>query len=121
MWRASRAAAVSRQGDPLVALEGLGAAGVELDGAVLPDADEEERAALGGMRVGDDADAAAAGAGVGGLGEAVAGLLMRSGVTPPFRQIALPDAFLDAGALPTLHDRYGISAEAMAKSISGWL
>jgi transketolase len=58
---------------------------------------------------------------IGGLGEAVAGLLLRSGVAPSFRQIALPDAFLDAGALPTLHDRYGISAEAIAKSISGWL
>jgi transketolase len=59
---------------------------------------------------------------VGGLGEAVASLLMREGVRPPaFRQIALPDAFLDAGALPTLHDRYGISAEAVARSIKGWL
>ena len=38
-----------------------------------------------------------------------------------FRQIALPDEFLDAGALPTLHDRYGISAHAMAQSIKGWL
>ena len=51
---------------------------------------------------------------VGGLGEAVAGLLMRSGVFPTaFRQVALPDEFLDAGALPTLHDRYGISTNAM--------
>lgn len=59
---------------------------------------------------------------IGGLGEAVASLLMRENVRPPaFRQVALPDAFLDAGALPTLHDRYGISAEAMAKSIKGWL
>ncbi|MFC3125436.1 transketolase family protein [Pseudoroseomonas globiformis] len=59
---------------------------------------------------------------IGGLGEAVAGLLLRSGVVPPrFRQVALPDAFLDAGALPTLHDRYGISAEAMVKSIKSWL
>lgn len=58
---------------------------------------------------------------VGGLGEAVAGLLLRSGISPPFRQVALPDEFLDAGALPTLHDRYGISASAMAKSIKGWL
>jgi transketolase len=58
---------------------------------------------------------------VGGLGEAVAGLLLRNGVTPAFRQIALPDEFLDAGALPTLHDRYGISADAMATSIKGWL
>ncbi|MDQ2695640.1 MAG: transketolase family protein, partial [Pseudomonadota bacterium] len=54
---------------------------------------------------------------MGGLGEAVAGLLLRAGVRPAFRQIALPDEFLDAGALPTLHERYGISAEAMARSI----
>jgi transketolase len=58
---------------------------------------------------------------VGGLGEAVAGLLLRSGIAPPFRQIALPDEFLDAGALPTLHDRYGISAAAIADSIKGWM
>jgi transketolase len=58
---------------------------------------------------------------VGGLGEAVAGLLLRSGITPTFRQIALPDEFLDAGALPTLHDRYGISAAAMANAIKGWM
>ena len=56
---------------------------------------------------------------IGGLGEAVAGLLLRSGVTPAFRQIGLPDAFLDAGALPTLHDRYGISAAAMAQQHQG--
>jgi transketolase len=55
---------------------------------------------------------------IGGLGEAVAGTLLRAGVAPGrFSQVALPDAFLDAGALPTLHDRYGISASAMAKTI----
>ena len=59
---------------------------------------------------------------IGGLGEAVAGTLLRAGVAPPaFRQIALPDEFLDAGALPTLHERYGISAEAMARNIKSWL
>jgi transketolase len=58
---------------------------------------------------------------VGGLGEAIASLLLRSGIAPTFRQVALPDAFLDAGALPTLHDRYGISAVAMASAIKGWL
>jgi transketolase len=58
---------------------------------------------------------------VGGLGEAVAGTLLRAGVAPAFRQIALPDAFLDAGALPTLHDRYGISTGAMVASIKSWL
>jgi transketolase len=58
---------------------------------------------------------------IGGLGEAVAGLLMRSGIHPTYRQIGLPDEFLDAGALPTLHDQYGISAAAVAKQIKGWL
>ncbi|GJE61250.1 transketolase family protein [Methylobacterium trifolii] len=60
---------------------------------------------------------------IGGLGEAVAGVLMRAGVMPDrgFRQVGLPDEFLDAGALPTLHDRYGISTEAMTRSIRGWL
>ena len=58
---------------------------------------------------------------VGGLGEAVAAALLRSGVNPRFRQVALPDEFLDAGALPTLHERYGISAEAMARNIKAWL
>jgi transketolase len=59
---------------------------------------------------------------IGGLGEAVATLLLRSGTIPKaFRQVALPDEFLDAGALPTLHDRYGISTEAMGKQIKSWL
>jgi len=52
----------------------------------------------------------------------VAGLLLREGVTPSrFRMLALPDAFLDAGALPTLHDRYGISADKMAAQLKQWL
>jgi transketolase len=58
---------------------------------------------------------------IGGLGEAVAGELMRAGVSCAFRQIGLPDAFLAAGALPTLHDRYGISTAAMSESIKAWL
>lgn len=58
---------------------------------------------------------------IGGLGEAVAGLLMRNSVSVRFRQIALPDAFLDAGALPTLHDRYGLSATAVTSSVKAWL
>lgn len=58
---------------------------------------------------------------VGGLGEAVAGVLMRNGVHPPFRHVGLPDAFLDAGALPTLHDRYGISTTAVTERVKDWL
>ena len=59
---------------------------------------------------------------VGGLGEAVASTLLRHRVQPArFELAGLPDAFLDAGALPTLHEKYGISREAMAKRIKGWL
>ncbi|KLU20860.1 transketolase [Caballeronia mineralivorans PML1(12)] len=58
---------------------------------------------------------------IGGLGEAVATTLLTARVTPMYRQIALPDEFLAAGALPTLHDRYGISTNVMADTIKGWL
>ena len=58
---------------------------------------------------------------IGGLGEAVAAVLLRSGIHPTFRQIALPDEFLAAGALPTLHDRYGISTAEVSRQIKGWL
>jgi len=58
---------------------------------------------------------------IGGLCEAVGTALLAAGVAPKFRRIALPDAFLDAGALPTLHDRYGISVPVMSNTIKGWL
>jgi transketolase len=59
---------------------------------------------------------------VGGLGEAIAGVLVRRGVQPArFELAGLPDAFLEAGALPTLHDRYGISRDALAARIRGWV
>lgn len=58
---------------------------------------------------------------VGGLGEAVARTLLTNGVAPTFRMIGLPDAFLEAGALPTLHDMYGLSVDKVAAQIRGWL
>ncbi|MEN9843379.1 MAG: hypothetical protein RLZZ612_1208 [Pseudomonadota bacterium] len=59
---------------------------------------------------------------IGGLGEAVASLLLQEGVIPSkFRSLGLPDAFLDAGALSTLHDRYGISVEKMTQTLKRWL
>ena len=59
---------------------------------------------------------------VGGLGEAIASTLLKHRVQPAAFELAgLPDAFLDAGALPTLHDRYGISCSAFADRIRGWL
>jgi transketolase len=59
---------------------------------------------------------------VGGLTEAVATALVRRRTQPArFETAALPDDFLDAGALPTLHERYGISRSALAARIRGWL
>ncbi len=58
---------------------------------------------------------------VGGLGEAVAATLMRDGVFVPFKSIALPDEFLDAGALPTLHEQYGLSIGSIVARVKGWL
>ncbi len=59
---------------------------------------------------------------IGGLGEAVSSSLLQNGVQPArFRLAGLPDAYLDAGALPTLHDRYGISTNALSGRIKTWL
>ena len=58
---------------------------------------------------------------IGGLGEAIAMSLLMARVQPDVRHVALPDQFLDAGALPTLHDRYGISTEVMVGNIQQWL
>jgi transketolase len=59
---------------------------------------------------------------IGGLGEAVARVLLEEKVYPvSFKQLALPDAFLDAGALPTLHDRYGISVEKICEKVKRYL
>ena len=59
---------------------------------------------------------------VGGLGEAVASSLLQDSVAPAkFRLAGLPDAYLDAGALPTLHDRYGISTEVLSQRVKAWL
>lgn len=58
---------------------------------------------------------------VGGLGEAVSRHLLLNGFRGRFRHIGLPDAFLDAGALPTLHDRYGISTSRIVADVEAWL
>ncbi len=59
---------------------------------------------------------------IGGLGEAVASALLRHNLKPAsFKLAGLPDEFLDAGALPTLHDRYGISREVLGQRVKAWL
>jgi transketolase len=58
---------------------------------------------------------------VGGLAESVASCLAFAGVGSRILPIALPDEFLDAGALPTLHDRYGLSTDAVVARIKAEL
>jgi transketolase len=53
----------------------------------------------------------------GGLGEAVAATLAFAGKGRRIAPIALPDEFLAAGALPTLHDRYGLSTDEVIARI----
>ena len=54
---------------------------------------------------------------VGGLFESVASALVQRGVTRQVTPIGLPDEFLDAGALPTLHDRYGVSVRRIGERV----
>jgi transketolase len=54
---------------------------------------------------------------VGGLFETVATEMVRHGVHRQVVPVALPDEFLAAGALPTLHDRYGLSARRIVAAV----
>jgi transketolase len=54
---------------------------------------------------------------IGGLFETVASALARRGVGRRVVPIGLPDRFLDAGALPTLHDRYGLSTDSVVSTV----
>ena len=58
---------------------------------------------------------------IGGLGEAVASALAFNGSPRAIRPVALPDEFLGAGALPTLHDRYGLSTTQVVEAVRGSL
>jgi transketolase len=58
---------------------------------------------------------------IGGLAESVAATLAYAGVGSRVVPIALPDEFLAAGALPTLHDRYGLSTDAVVTRIKAEL
>ncbi|MFM9442771.1 transketolase family protein [Streptomyces acidiscabies] len=54
---------------------------------------------------------------VGGLAESVASCLAFAQQTARIVPIGLPDEFLAAGALPTLHDRYGLSVAAIKERV----
>ncbi|MGU3432419.1 transketolase family protein [Actinomycetes bacterium M1A6_2h] len=54
---------------------------------------------------------------IGGLFETVASAVVERGLGTKVGAIALPDEFLAAGALPTLHDRYGLSTARVEERI----
>ena len=54
---------------------------------------------------------------MGGLFESVAAALVQRGIGKKVGAIGLPDEFIDAGALPTLHDKYGLSTDAVVARI----
>jgi len=54
---------------------------------------------------------------IGGLFETVASALVRRGVSRRVVPVGLPDAFLDAGALPTLHQRYGLDVDSIVRLV----
>ena len=58
---------------------------------------------------------------VGGLFDATAHALVESGQARKVHPVGLPDEFLDAGALPTLNDRYGISTDMVVRKIKSLL
>lgn len=58
---------------------------------------------------------------IGGLFDAVAHAAVRDGILRQITPIGLPDAFLDAGALPTLNDRYGVSTLKIVEKIKSLL
>ena len=58
---------------------------------------------------------------IGGLSEAVASTIAYAGVGSRVVPIALPDKFLAAGALPTLHDRYGLSTDSIVSRVKAEL
>ena len=54
---------------------------------------------------------------VGGLGDAVATAMAEGGIARAFHKIGLPDAFLDAGALETLNERYGVDVDSLVSTV----
>jgi transketolase len=58
---------------------------------------------------------------VGGLFDTVARVVAAHGLGERITPIALPDAFLEAGALPTLADRYGVSTGGIVERVRSLL
>ena len=57
----------------------------------------------------------------GGFGAGVLELLSREDVLVPVKCIGLPDKFIEHGSPQVLREKYGLTAEAIAKNIKSWL
>jgi len=57
----------------------------------------------------------------GGLGSAVAELLLENGLSVKFKRIALPDKFVEHGDQKTLREMYGLSEKALYDSVKSLL
>ena len=54
---------------------------------------------------------------IGGLGDAVAELLMENDLHVPFKKIAVNDTFAETGSAEQLFEKYGLSANHIVKAI----
>ncbi len=58
---------------------------------------------------------------IGGLGSAVAEVLMDEGIGLPFKRIGIQDRFCEGGTTPYLMNKFGIDAHAIAHAVKGVL
>ncbi len=58
---------------------------------------------------------------IGGLGDAVASVLMEEGISVPFRKVAVADTFCETGSAAQLFDKYGISADHIIAAVKSTL
>lgn len=54
---------------------------------------------------------------IGGLGDAVGEVLLDAQISKPFKRIAVKDHFAETGTGPELFDKYGLSANHIAKAV----
>jgi transketolase len=57
----------------------------------------------------------------GGLASLVVEALFEAGIARRVTRIGLPDRFIECGAVPTLQARYGLTVEALVKTVSGFV
>jgi transketolase len=54
---------------------------------------------------------------IGGLGDAVGEVLLEAQISKPFKRIAVKDQFAETGTGPELYEKYGLSANHIAKAV----